>query len=243
MNGISVVLPAYMEEENLKAILPKIREYLKEKDFEIIIVDTQQPMDNTKLVCEENGCRYLPRTGGEYYGDAIRTGIDGAKKEYTVIMDADGSHDPMDILRFYEEMESGKWDLIIGSRYCKGGNTCNTWILRAMSRVLNMVYKLAFRLSVEDVSDSFRMYKTSQLKKLELHCQNFDIVEEILILLTTYNKEFRIKEVPIVFNKRAAGKSKRNLLKYIFSYLTTMRTLLKRQSAAKKEISEKNNEK
>ncbi len=40
MNGISVVLPAYMEEENLKAILPKIRECLKEKDFEIIIVDT-----------------------------------------------------------------------------------------------------------------------------------------------------------------------------------------------------------
>lgn len=236
MSGISVVLPAYQEEENLRAILPKLRECLQGRDYEIIVVDAKEPLDNTREVCEENDCAYVPRTGGEYYGDAIRTGIARAQKAYTVVMDADGSHDPADILRFYEEMESGSWDLVIGSRYCKGGHTDNPWVLRAMSRILNLAYKLVFHLSVEDVSDSYRMYKTSQLKKLKLTCQNFDIVEEILILLNVQNRNFRVKEVPIVFNKRAAGESKRDLVKFIFSYLSTMRTLMRRQRIAKKEM-------
>lgn len=234
--GISVVLPAYLEEENLKIILPKLNECLTELDYEIIVVDTQKPMDNTKQVCDDNHCRYVPRTGGEYYGDAIRTGIRSANKDYTVIMDADGSHDPNNILKFYSEMESDQYDLIIGSRYCKEGDTQNPIILKAMSRILNLVYKMVFRLPVEDVSDSFRMYKTEQLKRIDLQCQNFDIVEEILILLNVYHENFRIKEVPIVFNERLYGESKRDLLKFIFSYVKTMHILIKRKREAKRRI-------
>lgn len=234
--GISVVLPAYLEEQNLKIILPKLNECLKELDYEVIVVDTQKPLDNTKQVCDENHCCYVARIGGEYYGDAIRTGIKSANKDYTVIMDADGSHDPQNILKFYSVMESDQYDLIIGSRYCKGGNTQNPVILKAMSRILNFVYKLVFRLPVEDVSDSFRMYKTEQLKRLDLQCQNFDIVEEILILLNVYNENFKIKEVPIIFNERLYGESKRDLLKFVFSYIKTMRMLIRRQREAKRKI-------
>lgn len=235
MNGISVVLPAYKEEENLKNILPRLKECLKDKDYEIIVVDTIEPMDHTKEVCEDNQVRYVPRTGGEYYGDAIRTGFAAATKDYLVIMDADGSHDPAYIDAFYREMMTGRYDLIIGSRYCKGGNTNNPFILKLMSRTLNLVYKIAFHLSVDDVSDSFRMYKTKQVQALTLSCQNFDIVEEILILLNVYNEQFRVKEVPIVFSERVHGESKRDLMKFIFSYLTTMRDLLQIQKKAKKQ--------
>lgn len=234
--GISVVLPAYLEEENLKIILPKLNNSLKGLDYEIIVVDTQKPLDNTRQVCDENHCRYVARIGGEYYGDAIRTGIKSANKYYTVIMDADGSHDPDYILKFHSEMESNLYDLIIGSRYCKGGNTQNPIILKAMSRILNLVYKLVFRLPVDDVSDSFRMYKTEQLKRLDLQCQNFDIVEEILVLLNVYYENFRIKEIPIVFNERQYGESKRDLLKFVFSYVETMYMLIKRKKEAKRRI-------
>ena len=236
--GISVILPAYQEEANLRTILPKLKECLKDVESEILVVDTQKPMDRTEEICRKYGCVYLPREGGNYYGDAIRTGFANAKQEYTVVMDADGSHDPAEILRFYQEMQDGGWDLIIGSRYCKGGYTDNPWILRLMSRVLNIAYKCAFRLPVKDVSDSYRLYRTEQIKKLKLTCDNFDIVEEILILLHTYNRDIRIKELPISFNKRAEGKSKRDLVKFIFSYLKTMHRLLKRKKAAKKEIME-----
>lgn len=232
--GISVILPAYLEEENLKEILPKLNECLKGLDYEIIVVDTQMPMDNTQSVCECNHCRYVARKGGNFYGDAIRTGIASAQKEYTVIMDADGSHTPDHILTFYEEMENNDRDLVIGSRYCKGGNTQNPAILKLMSRMLNLAYKIVFHLPVDDVSDSFRMYKTAQLKQLDLQCRNFDIVEEILILLNVYNEKMDIKEIPIVFNERVYGESKRDLFKFILSYLKTMQMLLKRQKEAKK---------
>ena len=236
MNGITVILPAYKEAENLKSILPRLEECLNGIEHEIIVVDSQVPLDDTAEICSKVGCRHIYRTGGEFYGDAIRTGFANAQMKYTVVMDADGSHNPSDILKFYEKMENEKCDMVIGSRYCEGGDTENPWILIAMSRILNYTYRFVFRLPVEDVSDSFRMYKTENIKELKLTCQNFDIVEEILILLNLYNRDMKIIEVPIVFEKRAAGESKRNLMKFVFSYLATMYTLLKIQKKAKKEI-------
>lgn len=224
---ISVVLPAYQEAENLKNILPNIHEVLKNVDHEILVIDTMEPMDNTEEVCRENHTRYIPRTGGNLYGDAIRTGFASASGKYTVIMDADGSHDPREILNFLEVMEQGKTDLVIGSRYCKGGYTDNNFILRFMSWALNVTYRVFFGLKVKDVSDSFRMYKTHQIQQLQFECDNFDIVEEILIKLSYSFDPYIIRELPISFNKRVAGESKRDLVKFIISYITTIRKLLR----------------
>lgn len=232
--SISVVLPAYMEAENLKNILPSIHNALCNLDYEILVVDTMNPMDNTEEICRLNNAVYLPRKGGNYYGDAIRTGFQAASGDYIVIMDADGSHDPKEILNFYNEMETGKYDLIIGSRYCKGGYTDNPLILRLMSWALNVTYRLFFGLKVKDVSDSYRMYKRELVKPLSLECQNFDIVEEILIKLNIANQPFRVKEIPISFNKRMAGESKRDLFIFIKSYIKTIRCLLKIQKNAVK---------
>ena len=224
---ISVVLPAYQEAENLKNILPNIHAVLKDVDHEILVIDTMTPMDDTETVCRENNTRYVPRTGGNLYGDAIRTGFAGATGKYTVIMDADGSHDPREILNFLAVMEQGQTDLVIGSRYCKGGYTDNNFILRFMSWALNVTYRVFFGLKVKDVSDSFRMYKTQQIQQLQFECDNFDIVEEILIKLSYSFDPYIIRELPISFNKRVSGESKRDLVKFIISYITTIRKLLR----------------
>ena len=226
---VSVVLPAYQEAENLSGILPALRRSLDalEIEYEVLVIDTMQPMDNTRAVCEDNHVAYIAREKGNLYGDAIRTGFLRAKGKYVVVMDADGSHDPRDIRRFYLEMEKNRYDIVIGSRYCKGGKTDNNFILRFMSWALNVTYRVFFGLKVRDVSNSFRMYKADGLKKLALECDNFDIVEEILIQLQCTVEGFRAKEVPIVFRKRKAGESKRDLVKFILSYLKTMHRLLR----------------
>ena len=139
-------------------------------------------------------------------------------------MDADGSHDPKSICKLYNKANVG-YDLVIGSRYIKGGKTDNNFILKLMSWILNVTYKFIFNLKVNDCSNSFRLYKSEKLKKLNLVCNNFDIVEEILIKLNYMNKDFSIKEIPIRFNKRDKGESKRDLFKFIFSYLKTMKRL------------------
>lgn len=234
MSTISVVLPAYLEAENLKNILPVIHSVLKNISHEILVIDTMKPMDNTEEICLQNNAKYVSRTGGNFYGDAIRTGFRMASSRYIVIMDADGSHDPHDIIRFYNEMGKNECDLVIGSRYCEGGATVNPVILIGMSYILNCTYRIAFGLKVKDVSDSYRMYKAEQVKELQLECDNFDIVEEILIRLNLTKENYLMKEVPILFNKRAAGESKRNLFKFIFSYITTMIRLLKIQNSCKR---------
>lgn len=223
--GISVVLPAYKEAKNLRKLLPRIHSVLEKAGlpYEVLIVDTMQPMDDTNIVCKENDAVYVQRIGGNFYGDAIRTGFKMAKYEFTVVMDSDGSHDPNDIVRFLSEIGSN--DIVIGSRYIKGGVTDNNFILRFMSYVLNCSYRIVFGINAKDVSDSYRMYHTEQIQTLLLECSNFDIVEEILIKLNLSKKEFAIKEIPIQFNKREFGESKRDLKKFILSYIRTMKKL------------------
>ena len=227
-NGISIIIPSYQEAENLKNILPVLNATLAELavPYEILCVDTIEAMDDTETVCKANKATYLHRTGGNDYGDAIRTGFCAVQYELAVVMDGDGSHDPKYIKDFFSEIQNG-FDLIIGSRYTKGGATENPLVLKCMSYVLNLTYRIVFGINAKDISDSFRMYRSEQIKTLTLECSNFDIVEEILIKLVSGKKDFKLKEVPISFAERKAGESKRKLGKFILSYLETIRRLKK----------------
>ncbi len=240
---LSVCIPCYKEAENLEFLLPRLISSLRDigTDSEIILMDTIEAMDNAEEFCTKYGAdsapvevRYMHREGGNLYGDAIRTIFARARGEHIIIMDADGSHSPEDVVKLYNTMIEGSYDLVIGSRYIKGGKTDNPFILIWMSYILNITYRLFFGLNVYDVSDSFRVYKAELVKDLDLKCDNFDIVEEILILMNIRNK-LNIKEVPIMFNKRMYGESKRDLVKFIFSYIGTISKLKKIQRAAKKK--------
>lgn len=221
---LTVVIPAYREEENLKVLLPRLTKSLKSGniDYEVLIVDTEAPMDNAASICSENGVTYINRTGGNDYGDAIRTGIRAAKGKYILFMDADGSHSP----EFITELLPYRYDfdVVIASRYVKGGDTENPKILIYMSWVLNLSYALILNIKCKDVSNSFKLYKSDQLKSLNLYCHNFDIVEEILYKL---NKKYpiKIKEIPFTFKKRLFGESKRNLPLFMLTYLYTLMKL------------------
>jgi len=226
--SISVIIPSYNEAENLEELLPMVKMAISSigMPYEVLVIDTMIKMDNTDEVCRNNDYTYINREMGNDYGDAIKTGISKAANKYTVIMDADGSHNPNDIIRFYTEMENG-YDLVIGSRYINGGNSFNGIVLKAMSYVLNMTYRFFFKINAKDISNSFRMYKSEQLKALTLECNNFDIVEEIIIKLSKQFSPFRMLEIPVFFDQRKHGKSKRDLVKFIFSYLTTIKRLMK----------------
>lgn len=91
-----------------------------------------------------------------------------------------------------------------------------------MSKVLNIIYSVSLGLNCHDISNSFKLYKTNDLKAIELFSDNFDIIEEILFKLKIRNKSFRILELPYKFKKRIHGKTKRNLFKFILTFITTL---------------------
>jgi len=222
--GISVVLLAYKEEENLKILLPQIKENVVKikEDYEILVIDTAIPTDNTKDVCKQYGARYINQ---EYpaFGGAFRTGIKYASKDKFLILDSDGSHPPDRIPAMYKMFMRDKCDVVIGSRYVKGGKTNDSKSSVIMSKILNTMFRVCLGLKAKDLSTDYRLYHTKELKRVKLSCVNYDVLEEVLLKLKMNKSgEFKIGEVPIHFNKRIYGESKRKLIPFICSYIKTL---------------------
>ena len=222
MKSINIIIPCLKEAENLKFLIPQITDNLKKviTDFEIIIVDNSSPLDETPEVCSNFlNVKYLNTEGIDNYGNAVRTGISNANKEYIMFMDADGSHNPEVIPKMIEEI--GDYNICIASRYCKGGSTKDKVTSIFLSKVLNLVYSFVLGVKCSDWSGSFKLYNAALIKNLKLNSSNFDIIPEILFKISKLDPSKRINEVPYVFDTRIHGQTKRKLKTYI-DFLTTL---------------------
>jgi dolichol-phosphate mannosyltransferase len=223
---LSVVIPAYREAENLRLLLPRLRKVLDRLGIpcEVLVVDTSAPQDDTPQVCQDHEVRYAPRSGGNDYGDAVRTGLSLAAGRYILFMDADGSHAPEFVPSLW--CHAGEADVVVASRYVQGGGTENPVSLIVMSRMLNFVYAKVLGIKCRDISNSFKLYRADIVQSLPLRCRHFDIVEELLIRAHGRKKSLRIIEVPFLFKKRLFGETKRNLPLFVASFTTTLVKLL-----------------
>lgn len=221
--GISVVLLAYKEAENLKVLFPQIKENLEKckEEYEILVIDTAEPLDNTKEVCEQYGARYINQEE-PFFAGAFRTGIKYASMDKFLILDSDGSHPPKYIPDIYQKFVSEKCDVVIGSRYVAGGVTNDSKSSQIMSKILNTTFRICLGIKAKDISTDYRLYDTKQLKAVTLKCNNYDVLQEVLLKLRLRNKNLKIGESPISFSKRMFGESKRQLLKFIMSYVKTL---------------------
>ena len=88
--------------------------------------------------------------------------------------------------------------------------------------MLNWTYSTILRLPCKDASNSFRLYRTELLQSFDLTCQNFDIVEEILVRMRAARGELRYYEIPVHFREREHGETKRQLGAFVMTYLATV---------------------
>lgn len=226
---LNVVLLCYKEAENLNILLPKIISVLStcSLDYEIIVIDTLTSKDNTFEICEKYSTSYFNRIPTDAYGDAFRTAIRKLNGTLAIFMDADGSHSPEFIPVMLQAIKNNsEADLVIASRYMTGGNSENQKLLVLMSKILNFLYSIVLGIKCKDVSNSFRLYKTSLLTNLKLECNHFDILEETLFRIKQKKHIFNLIEVPFLFKKRLFGDSKRKLMVFIFNYFKTLVKLL-----------------
>ena len=127
-------------------------------------------------------------------------------------------HQPKFILKLYKERYN---HVVIASRYVNG-KTDNGFIAEFLSKVLNIFYNIVLNLNLKDVSNSFKLYESKKIKKLNLKCNHFDIIEEIIFKLKVKFNRIRIKEIPYHFRQRKFGKTKRNfiiIIAYLFSII------------------------
>ena len=227
MKSLNIIIPCLKEAENLKFLLPQIIDNMDSTnvEYQIIIVDSCIPMDESPEVCSKfQNVLYLNTEGEDNYGNAVKTGISKISKEFTLFMDADGSHNPSLIPKIIEKIKNN--GVCIASRYCEGGKTNDKVTSIFLSKLLNLVYSLILRVTCSDWSGSFKMYDSRLLVKIKLNSENFDIIPEILYKTTKINSINKIEEVPYTFDTRVHGKTKRKLKTYLDFFFTLIKLRL-----------------
>ena len=174
--NLSIVIPSFKESENLEIILPRLIKSLSilNIEYEILIIDSPISNDDTPEVCNKYDVNYKLRENGISYGDAIRTGIQSAKGERLLIMDADGSHDP-DFVRVLWKFH-GDYDVVIASRFAPGGGQKGVNGYRALiSRSANLFMKVFYPIpGLEEYSCGFRGYRAEKIKEaIDFYGNNF----------------------------------------------------------------------
>lgn len=227
---IGIILPTYCEAANIEKLIHEIESL--NLNVSILVIDDSSP-DGTADIVRNLQKKYdnvllfvRPKKNG--LGTAITDGFKIFLRfknppNYIITMDADYSHSPDEIRRLLETAYPG-YDLVIGSRYCRGGSTINWGFFRLLlSKMANLTASLLVNVGVSDYTSGMRCYSTKLVGNIinDLHSQTYEI--QIETTRQAYLRHFKIKETPITFTNRKQGKSKltlneiKDFLSYIFS--------------------------
>ncbi len=222
---ISIVLPTYKEAENIELVISEIRRVLEKTVYEIIVVDDNSP-DKTWLYAinsiNDNDV-VIRRINIKGLSTAILDGIIFSLKSYTIIMDADLQHPPQYINDMIKKAEETDADVIIASRYIKGGGIegwTKTRILISKGATLIAKLLLPSTRSITDPMSGFFMVKRDKVvaNREKLNPKGYKILLEILEKC----QPLKTIEVPYIFKSRVYGKSKlgsKTIIEYILHVL------------------------
>lgn len=210
---LSLIIPAYNEKFRLQINLQLVYDYLKNQNynFEIIVVDDGS-FDGTQEIVKEyqksqDSLRLIQNSKNRGKGYAVKTGMQQAKGDTLVFMDADLSV-PLENISWLVNYISDGFDIVISSRNIQGAliKLKQPLVRRLMGKVFLNLSKLALRINVSDITcgaKSFSRVAADKIfSKMRLNDWSFDA--EILFLARKYN--FKIKEIPVVWKNRHASK-------------------------------------
>lgn len=206
---VSVLIPALHEGENLRALLPSLRRVLDGLGarHEVLVIG-RDVGDDTLAVARQLGARAIAQTLPGY-GGALREGFREARGRYLITMDADLSHEPDFIAKLWAGRERA--DMVIASRYVRGGVAYMPLVRKWLSRVLNRTFTAGLGLDLFDISSGFRLYRADVLRSLALDGHDFNVLPEIAV--RAHAAGWRIQEVPFTYFPRATGSSQARIVR------------------------------
>jgi dolichol-phosphate mannosyltransferase len=212
-----VVIPTYCEAENIAGLIDDLLH--DRNDLDVLVVDDSSP-DGTGRLVEESARRYPPgrvqlltRPTKNGLGAAYRDGFRRALEErYDLLcqMDADGSH-PVVALEAMRDAIDGGADLVLGSRYTRGGRVDPQWPLRRklISRGGNLYANLMLGSGVADLTGGFKLWRVSTLRELDFGALVANgYAFQIQTTMAALDNGAVVREIPITFIERAHGVSK-----------------------------------
>ncbi len=211
---LSVVIPAYNEEESLPPTLQSLYKTLLSHgiDHEICVTNDNSK-DNTlemlrQLSLEIPTLVYFTNPGPNGFGYAVRYGLERFSGDCVAVFMADMSDDPEDLVRYYRKMLEGDYDAVFGSRWIKGGKVVDYPELKKfVNRIANMVIRVMMGISYDDTTNAFKLYKRETIEGIKpFLAAHFNLTIELP--LKTIGRGYTYAVLPNSWTNRKYGVSK-----------------------------------
>ena len=218
---LSAILPTYNEATNIVRLVSEIKKHVTAPwTCEIIVVDDDSPDDTIGAIravwSDDPSVKAILRESDHGLAKSIRTGLENASGDYLLVMDTDFTHRPEEIpLMLHVAQEV---DLVSGSRFCPGGLMDDTGHYIA-SFVYNLFIRLIIRTQVQDNLGGFWVARADVIRRLPFDDIFFGYGDYYFRMLHYLQANgVKMVEVPANYTRRAAGKSKSNVLALLFGY-------------------------
>ncbi len=197
-SGISVIVPAYNEEDGIGEVVDRIHGALTRsgRPFEILAVDDGSE-DRTSAILQEKPVQVLAHGTNRGYGAALKTGIRASRYRHVAILDADGTYKEEDILHLMEHMES--FDMVVGART---GEDVNIPLIRRPPKwILNKLANFLTETNIPDLNSGFRIFDKEVAERFfRILPQNFSFTTTLTMAMLTNG--YSVKFVPTDYKKR-----------------------------------------
>ncbi len=208
--AVSIIVPAYNEEENISLIYKKIREVTKD---EIIFVDdgsTDKTLEEIKKLSDRK-VRYISFQRNYGKAAALDAGFKEASNDIIITMDADLQDDPKEIPRFVEALEN--YDLVSGWKKNRKDPITKT----LPSKIFNFLTSRLVGLKLHDYNCGFKGYRKKVVENIELYGSLHRYIPAL-----AYWKGFSVAEIPVKHHKRKHGKSKYGMARLLKGFFDLM---------------------
>ncbi|MFH1642897.1 MAG: glycosyltransferase family 2 protein [Nanoarchaeota archaeon] len=205
-----IVIPAKNEGGKIAGIINKTRQFSKK----IIVVDDGSE-DNTSMIAEKEGVIVLKHIINLGKGAALKTGCDYALKKNAkiiVTMDADGQHDPKDIIKFKEKIKH--YHIVIGYRKL---NKNMPFILKYGNYFINTVTRLLYNLNLHDTQCGFRAFTAAAYKKIRWKATDYSMESEMLANAGKYHLRYAQVPIETIYTDKYKGTTVLDGMKIVFN--------------------------
>lgn len=237
--SLSVIIPTYNESQNITRMLDIVSLSLHpETNAEIIVVDDNSP-DGTGRIVEEYArksrargwceIRLVNRKEEKGLSSAILAGIRASVGEAVVVMDSDFSHPPETIAKMIEELKSSDCDIVVASRYVKGGSITGWPFKRKLiSKGATKIAQRSLGIKIKDPMSGFFAFRRHVIRNIKFEAIGYKLLLEILVKA----KEAKVREIPYNFTDRRTGDSKLDR-SVIFDYIKSVWNLYRYGKSAR----------
>lgn len=209
--GLSVVVTVYTETDSIRETIERLVRNAGSQPYEIILVVAANASAETKLMCRQMASAYdvvkvLEQRTGPGVGRALREGMAAATHQCVAIMSADLETEPEAVERMYRKMRETGADVVIGSRWEKGGGFVNyAPVKRVCNWIFQKIFGIIYGTRLSDLTYGFKLFRNEVAQSIPWESTHHTIYIETTLKPLLYG--YSIEQVPTVWIGRREGES------------------------------------